>query len=76
MPKYNIGDTVWQIKDNKCVSFEVSGVVIGIEDRTWEYSVEQPIILQGSGRKLTYNFQPESNFFPSKEALLHHLSEE
>lgn len=76
MPKYNIGDTVWQIKDNKCVSFKVSGVQRGTYSYIYKYSVSEWYLSQLGNRHIEHNYEPETNFFPSKEALLQHLSEE
>lgn len=81
MPKYNIGDTMWQIKDNKCVSFKVTGVELGVSslsENAWCYSVAQiyESVLNNGFSKINHFYQSENFFFPSKEALLQHLSEE
>lgn len=58
--KFNIGDTVWTIRNCNLESFDVS--YIGFDGNTTYY-----------GRNV-YDMLPESQCFPTKEAVIHHLT--
>lgn len=81
MPKYNIGDKVWKVVNQKCVEVEVSAIESRIDylsQVTFEYSTEKPRETPSyhgiSSKELKHKYQPEDFLFPSKEALVEYLS--
>lgn len=79
-PKYKIGDTVWRVTERGCVKGVVSGIqsCMGYgENSAFQYSTAQlsgipALYLAGTG--INHRYFPESDFFPSKAALLEHLA--
>lgn len=60
--KYNIGDTVWFMHDNKCVSKKVENIKIDVDNMYIQY------IFNGYGIWLS-----EKHLFSTKEELLKSL---
>lgn len=77
-PKYNIGDKVWTIENNKCVEHIVSGIRLAAEPyEIYEYSVAKVYPIAGInaiGLSIDHKWVNEYEFFFSKESLLEHLT--
>lgn len=60
--KYNIGDKVWFIHQNKCVSMEVENILMNGKDMYVQYTFNNNEI-----------WLSENHLFPTKEELLKSL---
>lgn len=89
-PKYNIGDKVWRVHNNRCIEETISGVQLvalniyqagadDFDDMHYEYSIAKVIsthtYIIGSDSIINHEYRSHRDLFPSKEALLAHLAQ-
>lgn len=80
-PKYNIGDKVWRVINNSCVEETITGIQLSVNfyfgDDSYTYSISHPHerpAIPVSTREIKHLYLIEDDLFPSKEALINHLS--